>query len=220
MGIPARPNFDIAALVQKSWQIVQNNALPLIGGVLLFALIQGLFNWLCYMVLGNWARSLGQLILSGPLLLGYYGMALRAARGQSVQITNLFDGFQNFLHAFLANLFISVLVGIGTVLCVLPGLFALMIYLLTYLFMSDRKYDFWKSLESSRQTIMADLGAWLPLFLVFLLLIIAGALACGIGLLITAPIAAVMLSLAYLQVSGGSIDIISDREEYENNLDE
>ena len=195
----AQPNFDIGGLVKKSWEIVQRNAAVLIGGILVIALIQGVLSSITAK-LGLY--NAGSLIVGGPLMLGYCGVVLRAARGGSPQFGELFEGFQRFLPAFLANLLITIFTTIGMVLCVLPGLFVGMIYCLTYFYMFDKKSDFWPSMESSRQTIMGAFGAWIPVYLVFLLLVIAGAIACGVGLLVTVPIAAVMLALAYDQAGG------------------
>ena len=199
-GPLGQPSFDIGGLVQKSWQIVQQNAVVLIGGIVIVAIIQALLSSISAK-LGLY--NTGSLIVGGPLYLGYCGMALRAARGQSLDITQIFEGFQRFLPSFVANLIISIFIAIGAVLCVIPGLFVAMIYCLTYFYMYDKKSDFWPSMESSRQTIMNALGAWLIVYLVFIALIIAGAMLCGVGLIVTGPIATVMLALAYDQVSGG-----------------
>lgn len=204
MANTAQPNFEVGALVQKSWQIVQKDAAVLIGGFVIVAIIMALLNSISAK-LGLYTA--GSLILGGPLYLGYCGMALRAARGQSLDIAQLFEGFQRFLPAFLANLIISILAGIGTLLCVIPGLFVGLIYCLTYFYMYDRKSDFWPSMESSRQTVMNAPGAWVVVYLVFIALIIAGCILCGVGVIVTGPIVTVMLALAYDQVTGGGYSI-------------
>lgn len=186
----------------------------LIGGFAVVAIIMALVNSISAK-LGLYAA--GSLILGGPLYLGYCGVALRAARGQSLDISQVFEGFQRFLPAFVANLIISILTCIGTLLCVIPGLFVGLIYCLTYFYMLDRKSDFWPSMESSRQTVMNALGAWIVVYLVFIALVIAGCILCGVGVIVTGPIATVMLALAYDQVSGGGYSVTEApaREDYQ-----
>ncbi|HRK33819.1 MAG TPA: hypothetical protein PLJ47_04410 [Candidatus Hydrogenedentes bacterium] len=213
MAHSSSPNFDIGSLIQQSWQIVQKNALVLILGLLIVVLISGAANGLVYMITGY--NGIGQLIVGGPLMLGYFACVLRAARGGTADFPELFSGFQRFLPAFLANLIIGILSSIGFVLCILPGLFVGMIYSLTYFYMHDKKLDFWPSMEASRQTVMSAIGAWIPLYLVVIALVVAGIILCGVGALITVPISAVMLALAYDQVSGGGTSYAEPiRDEY------
>ena len=213
MANPAQPNFNIGDMVGQSWKIVQNNAGILIGGAALLIIIQSVISTILQKILG--AGGLAQLILGGPFLLGYFGVTLKAVRGGKPAFEDLFSGFQRFLPAFVANLVISILTGIGFILCILPGIFVAMIYSLTYLYMHDRRLDFWPAMESSRQTVMAALGAWVPLYLVFILLCIVGALACGVGIIVTAPIAVVLLTLAYEQVSGGATILPDEPVDYQ-----
>ncbi len=181
------------------------------------AIIQSVVSSISVKILGNFG-SLVQCAVSGPLMLGFAGMALRAARGGSPQFPDLFLGFQRFLPAFLANLIITILTFIGCLLCILPGIFVGMIYCLTWFYMSDRKLDFWPSMEASRQKVMESIGSWVPIFLVVVLLVIAGALLCGVGLLVTVPIAFVMLALAFDQANGGSGSVSPIEDDYQANV--
>jgi uncharacterized membrane protein len=52
-------------------------------------------------------------------------------------------------------------------------------------------------MEASREKVMGNLGQWVILFLALLALNIVGAIPCGLGLLVTAPMSAVALGLAY-----------------------
>lgn len=110
----------------------------------------------------------------------------------------------------MAGLLISLFGAIGSMLCVLPGLFVMFIYMLTFLYMTDKNLDFWPAMEASRQTVMANIGAWIIIFLVMIGLNILGGLACGIGQIVSAPVSLLMLALAYLQVEqGGAPEAVS-----------
>ncbi|MBI5092600.1 MAG: hypothetical protein HZB26_09175 [Candidatus Hydrogenedentes bacterium] len=195
----SQPNFDLGGLFGRAWKLYTENVAVLLGGMLIIIAINFALGMIP--VLGAFAG----VVITGPLLLGYYFAVLKVLRGQGAAVGDVFSGFQNFLPGFLAYLIITIFTVIGTMLCVLPGLFVQMIYCLTYIFIVDRKQDFWPAMESSRQTVMAAMGSWIVLYLVIIGINIAGALACGVGLLVSGPISALILAMAYEQVSGPTI---------------
>ena len=56
---------------------------------------------------------MGSIIIGGPLMLGLCGISLKIARGQHFEASNLFDGFNQFVPALVANLLMVVGIGIG-----------------------------------------------------------------------------------------------------------
>lgn len=192
--------FDIAALIERSWGIVQQNVLALVGGAFAILVIESLAN-----VVAAKLRlpAVGHLVLGGPLQLAYFGMALRAARGGTPELAEVFSGFNRFLPAFVANLVMTV-AALGILLCIVPGFVALTLLMLTYCYMSDRNADVGQALRSSYETTMASFKSWALLFLVVCLLNLAGSLACGVGVFISMPVTVVMIALAYDQVERGT----------------
>ena len=212
MAHPAgQPNFDIGGLIQKSWQIVQQNGAVLIGGTVVIALVEIVTN----VALGMFGLpGVAHLIIGGPLALGYYTVALRSVRGESPQFPQLFDGFNRFLPAFLANLALMV-AGIGWVICIVPGFLAYTVLCPMFFFMYDRKMDAIPAIQSSYETVSKALGQWAILYLVFIALNVAGTLACVIGLLISIPVSVVMLDLAYEQVADCGISASPEQGGYQ-----
>lgn len=195
-GPPSGPVvFPIMDMIKDSWRIFSENIGILLGGMIVLYVILIGANYLTLGIAG--------IVLGGPLMLGYYSCVLKIIRREPVEFGNLFDGFKQFLPAFLAALIMSVFIGIGTLLCILPGLFLTICYMLTYFYLYDKNLDFWPAMEASRTTAMANLGQFILLFLAIIVLNLIGALACGVGLLITAPMSAIVLGLAYERVEGG-----------------
>jgi uncharacterized membrane protein len=86
------------------------------------------------------------------------------------------------------------MVGIGLVLCVIPGLFVLAFFGMAPYFFIDRRMSLGDSLSASREA--AGRGYAAPV----ILSIIVGALgfiACGIGALVTAPAAYIAVAFLY-----------------------
>lgn len=181
-------SFEPFGLASKGWDIFKGNVGPLLGGfVVLAALISA-----------SAAVYFGPLILTGPLMVGYFKMIRDAAAGRPAQFADLFYGFQNgFLPALLVGLVSQLLIGVGMVLCILPGLFLAIVYWPVYLVLLDGETDFWKAMETSRKLVMDNFVQWIWLHVVMQLMLLAGVLLCCVGVFVAFPIALIMTSLAY-----------------------
>lgn len=184
-------DFAIGDLFSKAWGLFTQNVGLLLGAVVLTSIIGIVGSLFTY--------GLAGLVLTGPLVYGLSAISLNLVRGKSAEFNLLFSGFQRFLPSFMAFLLISLFVTIGTMLCVLPGLFVGIIYMLTFFYMVDQQLDFWPAMEASRKTVMANFSKWFILGLVLVALNFAGVLICGIGQLVTAPLSLLMVAAAYDQ---------------------
>ena len=74
---------------------------------------------------------------------------LRAMRGETFDIKELFSGFKNFLNIILANFLVAAIIGLGFIMLIVPGIiFACRLAFVPYLVM-DRKLDPIKAVEAS-----------------------------------------------------------------------
>ncbi len=198
-GVSVSSELNIGELLSKSWDIFTKNVGLLIGAVVLVGLI---------LIVGSWISfGLAGIVLTGPLMYGLSLLCLRLVRGESADFNLVFSGFQRFLPSFMAGLLISLFAFIGTILCILPGLFVTIIYMLTYFYMVDQKLDFWPAMEASRKAVMDNFSKWFVLWLVVVLLNFAGGLICGIGQLVTGPLSFLMIAEAYNRINSGSGEV-------------
>lgn len=210
----AQPNFDFGALLQKSWQIYQKNLVTFIVALIVSCLIILATAGIAAKILGRLA-GLAIPVVQGPLMVGLCGIALSAARGGSPQFPNLFDGFKRFLPAFLVALIIGIPGILGnaagnSLLSVVAGIVSLVfafLFLLSYYYLVDKKMEVVPALLSSQKTIMEGIGPWLILFIIVFVINFLGAIPCGLGLLVTAPMGLTMFALAYDQVAGGGYSV-------------
>ncbi|MBX7255506.1 MAG: hypothetical protein K1Y02_04005 [Candidatus Hydrogenedentes bacterium] len=202
-------SINIGEVVPRAWRALMSNAVVMIVGFLIIAILLAVTGVILSMFkLG----PVAQLVLGGPLLLGYYGAALRAARSESPQFGHVFGGFQRFVPALIANLVISafniVALVVGFIsptlasLCALPGLVLAFIFCTTYFFMDDQKLEPLPALQASMKRVMDNLVQWIVLFLAIIGFNIVGVLACGVGVLISAPLSIIMLAVAYDDTRG------------------
>jgi uncharacterized membrane protein len=164
------------------------------GPYLLFTLL--------YAAITGLGQGLLNLIIGMHLIAGFFVVALRQLRGQPTTFGDFWKAFEHFVPFLLASLLTTVLIALGTMLCILPGVYLAVAYLLVPPILWDRRLEFWEAMELSRQVITARWFAWFGLALLLILLNLAGALACGVGLLVTWPLSICILAAAYEDVLG------------------
>lgn len=138
------------------------------------------------------------IMLSAPLDNGVAYSFLRAVRGEKLDVKHLFEIFKNYWNIVLANLLRSVIIGIGIVFLIVPGIIlACKLAFVPYLVV-DRKMNVTDSIRQSWK--MTD-GRAMDVFLIGLLSIpitIAGLLFFGVGVIISnMTIRAAFASLYY-----------------------
>ncbi len=147
--------------------------------------------------IGGWSGDAAAVTILGILGIAYsilivnpveYGVTfayLKAARGDKLEIKNMFEAFRNYWNAVLANLLVGVIVFIGLILLIIPGIiFACKLVFTPYLVV-DRKMQVIEAVKESWR--MTNGHAW-KVFLIGLLAIpisIAGLLCFGVGIIVS-----------------------------------
>ncbi|MDD5678454.1 MAG: hypothetical protein PHW60_10755 [Kiritimatiellae bacterium] len=153
-------------------------------------------------------------ILSGPMMAGLVWMALALVdrKEPKPQIGDVFKGFDYFLQSFLFFLVWGIIMLAISVISLIPCIgtlvvIAISIVLHTALMFGlflivDKKMDFWPASMLSLNTVKPNFFPFLGLLVVAMLIGHVGAIACGIGLIVTMPIAVCILAVAYRNVFG------------------
>ena len=125
------------------------------------------------------------ILVNGPVQYGVAFAYLKAARGDKLEIKDMFEAFKNYWNAVLASLLVFVIIVIGLVLLIVPGIiFACKLVFTPYLVV-DRKMAVIEAIKESWR--MTGGHAW-KVFLIGLLAIpigIAGLICFGVGVIIS-----------------------------------
>lgn len=143
--------------------------------------------------MGGWEKGVALLsilgffysiLIAGPVEYGVAFAYLKAARGDKIEIKDMFEAFRNYWNAVLAGLLVSIIVGIGFVLLIIPGIiFACKLAFTPYLVV-EWKMDVIGAVKESWR--MTNGHAW-KIFLIGLLAIpigIAGLICFGVGIIV------------------------------------
>ncbi|MFH1968787.1 MAG: hypothetical protein ABIJ53_00550 [Verrucomicrobiota bacterium] len=153
-------------------------------------------------------------LLSGPMMAGLAWMALVLVdrKEPKPQMGDVFKGFDYFLQSFLFFLvwgiimlaisFVSLIPCIGALVVIVVSI-ALNTALMFGLFLIvDKKMEFWPASMLSLNVVKPNFFPFLGLLVVAMLIGHVGAIACGIGVIVTMPITVCILAVAYRNVFG------------------
>lgn len=145
---------------------------------------------------------IGGALFAGPLSAGFFIVAHRIDRGKFVQVDHLFDGFRNFIPLFLVAIVSGIMVFLGTLALIIPGIYLAVGYSFAIFFVIFSKLDFWQAMELSRKLIHREWLSILGLVLLLGVLNILGAMAFGVGILFSIPISYCALYAAFDDIFG------------------
>jgi uncharacterized membrane protein len=193
--------LDIGLCITRSWTLLKENFWLLVGASAVMLLIH---------VVLEFVPLVGQvagIVLSLVLWAGLDWLFLKRIRGLEAEFADAFAGFQvNFTQLLLASIVTTVLIMIGLFLCLLPGIYLMVAWLgFGPLLIIDRRLEFWTALELSRRVVSRTWMSWwsiLALFVLTLVILLAGVLALGIGVFVTLPLATGAVVYAYEDVFG------------------
>jgi hypothetical protein len=183
---PTSSEVQIGKWISDGWNIISGDLLMVILATLVFAIMSGVIP----------------IILQAPMVIGMHIMLVNKMLTGRLDIGDLFKGFNYFVPSLLATLVMGIFIFIGMLACIIPGLVVGAMYLFTYLFIADRKMEFWPAMQASHAIVKQNYLGYTFFFLTLALLQLAGALLCGVGLLVTIPIYYAAINAAYRDVVG------------------
>ena len=145
---------------------------------------------------------IGSILLTGPMTVGFYIVANRLHHGQSVEFSNFFDGFKQFVPLLIAQLIMGIFIVIGFFLLVIPGIYLAVAYSFVNMIIVFAGQDFWEAMENSRKIVSKQWFNFLAFHIVLGLINFLGALALGVGMLFTFPITMCAAYAAYQDILG------------------
>ena len=186
-------SIDISSALSRGWALVRDHMPVLVGATAL--------GWLVTVGLA-FVPVLGWIV--GFVLLGGLDyMFIRRIRGEDVQVGDVFAGFNlAFLDLTMAGLVKWLLTSLGLILCILPGIYLAVGYVFALPLVVDKKMEFWTAMEVSRRVVHEHWWSAFALVIVLALVAFAGFLLCGVGALISVPVASAALMYVYEDLFG------------------
>ncbi|UZQ54620.1 hypothetical protein OOK60_00650 [Trichothermofontia sichuanensis B231] len=201
--------FNMGDYISRGWRMLKSNLGLMVAYTVLLTVISGIVGTIDTSLAGDdeGVRSTGisflfNLLVAPPLWAGLYLSAFKSLNNRQLEFSDFFKGFQFFAPLVLANLIIGIFIVIGTIFCVIPGIYLGVAYLLTIPLILDRNMGFWEAMETSRKVVTKNWFSWFVFGLLMFAINLGGLIACIVGLFFTIPLTYCMWIAAYEDVVG------------------
>ena len=181
--------LDIGGCISRGWNLVMANFWITVGSTLL----------IFFLSTASGVIPFGSLLLTYVFWGGLDWMFLKLGRGEKTELRDAFAGFSvAFLPLMLFSIVGQLLTGVGFLLCILPGVYLMVAWLLfPTLLILDKRLDFWPAMELSRKVVTRHWWQVFGLFLLCLVFCLVGLLVCVVGFFIALPITNAAVVFAY-----------------------
>ncbi len=211
--------IDAGFAFSSAWQIFKTNAALLIGAyVIQMALNFGITFGSTFLqtiagnVLGDpqslfvllmeIGTSLLNQVIQFWLTIGFIRITLATARNEPADLGMLFSGAAYLPRYIGAGILFGIATMVGFILLIIPGFYVLLTYWSYMYFIVDRNCGVFESFRLAGTHAAGNRLNVLLLGLLSIVLSILGLMACGVGLLVTAPLVMMMFAVAYLMMTG------------------
>ena len=139
-------------------------------------------------IVGTIINVLVTCLVMAPVLAAFFRDMESENKGENVQPGSLINCFGTYTQAAVAYLISSVIVGIGLLLCIIPGLLLSPIVMMSLFFVSrgDSAMD---AIKKSFDILKSNPMTILYTIVFYLIASVVGLLACCIGVIVTVPMA-------------------------------
>ncbi len=216
---PLNPNWQIGSVLSEAWELTNGFKATMWGAFLLYmAVVFGVSIVGGIVTAGAAALSattsiilmvvvqLAQLLVSAPLGAGLFMIGIKRASGQPVSAFMVFDYFPKTLPLFFAYLLMMVLIAIGFVLLVIPGIYLMIAYALALPLLVNKNLGIWDALETSRKGITPCWFRFFGFGLLAILIAIIASLPLFIGLIWVLPWLYVAVGIIYRDLFGVNVN--------------
>lgn len=214
-GIAAPYNFTIGEVFKEAWQRTSGFKAPVLGAIITICLALAVLSFSIILLIGLFnmidptLASLLEVIfnflisvVSYPLVAGILMMGLFRAVDAPVKYSMAFAYFKYSLPIIIATFFSSLLVMLGFLLLVIPGIYLSIAYVFTMPLIIEKDMDFWQAMETSRKAVHQH---WFKVFLIYALvgiIYIISLIPLGIGLIWALPFFVALHGVLYRRIFG------------------
>jgi uncharacterized membrane protein len=140
--------------------------------------------------------------IQGALIAGFHIYTMKKLMRRNAEFADMFKGFNFFVPTLVASILIGIFVFVGFLFLIIPGLVIAAMYKFTYLFIVDKRMDFWPAMKASHDVVRKDYFGFTMFMILAFLVNVLGFLCLFVGLLVTVPLTFAAITVAYRDVVG------------------
>ncbi len=141
-------------------------------------------------------------MISLPMGVAIMVMAMRHANQKSVSAGEIFGHFGAMWKLFLCYLLQVILIMIGFLLLVLPGIYLMFAYMYAMPLIVEKKMGIWQALETSRKAVTRVWFRFVGLIMLLSLINLVAMIPLFLGWIWTIPLAILAMAMVYQKMYG------------------
>lgn len=198
------PSLDIGAAFRAGWRGFTANIGPLIVVALVVWVVTGAVNWLSTDTTGliRFLASVLSFFLGQLVAIVWISLALAIIDGRPISGESLLPDGSTLISYIIASLVFSVMLFVGLVLLIIPGLIVAVVFGVYGWALVDKGLDPIGSLRESSRLTAGRRGQLFVFILAAIGLNILGLLALVVGVLITSAVTLIAAGHVYRQLDG------------------
>jgi hypothetical protein len=231
-GLKGQYQINVSEIISEAWELTNGSKLAIIGALFITWIISGIIQQMISIpitiLFGIFAASFekvmgtpesavllsvglfavamligfGSMLVQVPMLVGLEMIGVRRSVGLPISVKYVFNYFKNFIPLALTWLMMSILMLLGYLFLIIPGIYLTVATFLALQLVADRQLGPWEAVKTS---IKATTHNWFAIFLLLLALFCIMAISCiplGIGLIWTLPLFFIAKGILYRNVFG------------------
>ena len=212
--------IDIGAIVREAWEKTSGFKGTFWLAVVIQAVILlglgiglGIVNWVLEKLGIEFFGVISQIIqiaVMMPMVGGLIVLGIRRSADESLDAKTVINYFHLLLPILGMTLLLYLLVAVGLVLLVLPGIYLAVAYTMALPVLIDKNLGPWEALEASRKAITHRWWELFALHLVLGAINLATVITLGIGLIWTYPMTIIAHGIVYRRVFGAEPATLKD----------
>ena len=161
----------------------------------------GIIAWLVQMI---------AVVATMPLVFGVMIMGMRHYLGKSVSAGSIFDYFGSIPSLLLVYILQTVLITIGILLLVIPGIYLAVAYMYAMPLVVEKKMSAWQAMEVSRKALTRVWFRFFGIIWLIALINMLGLLTLGIAWIWTLPWSVLGVAMIYVKLFGAEAHTLAD----------
>ncbi len=210
--------FEIGEVISEAWEKTSGAKLTLILSFIIAIVVQLVVMFVGGMIIG--ALDLGVagaiihqiivMLIIMPINMGVFLLGVKRSVNAPMEISSIFGHFGKALKLLITAIVMQILVMIGFILLVIPGIYLAIAYCMTMILVIEKDMGVWEALETSRKAVTKR---WFSMFLFMLLMgiiVSISAIPFGIGLIWTMPLFMISFAIIYRNMFGVNPETIQE----------
>ena len=137
-----------------------------------------------------------------PFMAGIVMLGIERSVDLPLSYKNVFSYFSYTLPLLGVAVLMSLLVTIGFILLIIPGIYLSLAYMFAVPLVVEKNLGIWDAMETSRKAVTRHWFKFFFLFLIMGVLVMISVIPFGIGLIWTYPMMVVMMGIMYREIFG------------------